>query len=183
MVLRYWSDLHLGHQNVYKFTASADPSKLMRDFTSMEECEQLMVDNYNRVVEADDIVYFLGDVWFDKKHAKLLTKMKKGSKRLVLGNHDNKGDVTQYREYFDKVHGALYFNKVKAIGTHIPVHHKFLGERYDGTVRFTHNVHGHTHDSFIKLENGQRDPRYLNCSVEAVNYTPATWEELLQYAV
>lgn len=181
--IRFISDLHLGHKNIYKFTSSVDSTRPMREFNEMEECERVMVENYNRVVGDGDIVYFLGDIWFDKKHADVLTQMKKGSKRLVLGNHDNKGDIANYRKYFDKVHGVLYLNKLKAIASHMPVHPRFLGyEEYSGTCRFTHNIHGHTHDHYVMLEgrggNNIRDTRFINVSVEVLDYTPRSAEEL-----
>jgi len=106
--------------------------------------------------------------------------MKKGSKRLIMGNHDNKGDVAAYREYFDKVHGVLYLNKIKAMGSHVPVHPRFLcKDEYADQVRFLYNIHGHTHDNFVMKADGTKDGRYLNCSVEVVNYMPVTLEELI----
>jgi calcineurin-like phosphoesterase family protein len=181
--IRFISDLHLGHKNIYKFTSSVDPSRCMREFDSMEECEKVMVENYNKVVRDEDIVYFLGDIWFDLKHADVLRLMKKGSKRLVMGNHDNKRDVTNYRKYFDKVHGVLYLNKLKAIVSHIPIHPTFLKhEEYSGTSRFNYNIHGHCHDSYVMTQGrgGKliKDFRYINVSVEAINYTPISVEEL-----
>ena len=177
--IRFISDLHLGHKNIYKFTSSVNSTRPMREFDDMYECEKYMVDNYNRVVKDGDIVYFLGDIWFDKKRANVLTHMKKGSKRLVMGNHDNKGDVAFYRKYFDKVHGVLYLNKMKAIASHMPVHPRFLGyEEYSSNCRFTHNIHGHTHDHVVLDNAGLADKRYINVSVEVVDYTPRSAEEL-----
>lgn len=179
----FWSDLHLGHKNIYKFSSSVDPTRRMREFESMEQCEQYMVDNYNRVVKDNDIVYFLGDIWFDKSHTNVLKLMKKGSKRLVLGNHDNKGDIVFYRNYFDKIHGVFYLNKMRAIASHIPVHPRFLEpEEYSGNYRFSYNVHGHTHDSHVMCQGREgtkiKDYRYINVSVEVLDYTPISAEEL-----
>ena len=176
----FWSDLHLGHKNIYKFKSSVNEGERMRPF-SLEECEELMVDNYNRTVKNGDIVYFLGDIWFDKNHAQILHRMKKGSKRLVMGNHDRKSDVIKYRDYFQKVYGALYLNKLKAMGCHFPVHPGLLSDNEnDENARFIYNIHGHTHEHFIRHENGTIDKRYLNCSVEVVNYTPVTIEQLIE---
>lgn len=176
-IIRYWSDLHLGHDNAYKFASYRNPKERMREFKCRAECEELMIKNYNEIVKTNDIVYFLGDICFNKDSLKLLKRMQKGSKRLIMGNHDNKEDVKTYREYFDKIYGVLYFNKIKAIGSHVPLHPKIFNKS-NGESRFLYNIHGHTHDSFVINEKREKDIRYLNCSVEVVNYKPVTLEEL-----
>ena len=176
----FWGDLHIGHQNAYKFP-SKDGDRQMRPFNSLEDCELLMVENYNKIVKDDDVVYFLGDIILDKKRSDVLSFMKKGAKHLILGNHDNKGDVAYYRNYFDKVYGVLYLPKLRSILSHIPVHSSFLGPQdYLGNeVRFEYNIHGHLHDNHIMLSNSKiKDQKYLNTCVEVVDYKPVTFEEL-----
>jgi calcineurin-like phosphoesterase family protein len=178
----FWGDQHFRHSNAYKFP-SKDGDRKMRPFNTMEECELLMVENYNKIVKDDDIVYFLGDVILDKKGAQILSFMKKGAKHLILGNHDNKGDVSFYRQYFDKIYGVLYLPKLKSILSHVPVHNSFLGPQdyLEGEVRFEYNVHGHCHDNHILLSNSSiKDSRYLNTCVEVVDYKPVTFEQLIE---
>jgi len=175
----FWGDLHLGHSNAYKFP-SADGDRNMRSFSSMYACEKVMVDNYNSIVKDNDIVYFLGDVWLDKKRGpQILKYMKKGSKHLIMGNHDNKSDINTYIECFDKIYGVLYLPKIKCILSHVPIHPSFLGPQIhlEGKVRFDYNIAGHTHDYHIKKEH-KKDMRYLNSCVEIVNYRPVTFEQL-----
>jgi calcineurin-like phosphoesterase family protein len=174
----FWADNHIGHTNVYNFIGK--DSERMRPFRNMYECEKVMVDNYNAIVKDDDIVYFLGDVLLDKSRAFILSDMKKGSKHLILGNHDNKEDVSFYRQYFDKIYGVLYKPKIKCILSHIPVHPYFLGpQKYlNNAVRFEYNIQGHTHDSHVLENTGRKDLRYLNCCVETTNYKPVILEEL-----
>lgn len=175
----YWSDLHIGHLKAYSFD-SRDGDRKMRPFTDMYECEALMVANYNKYVNDNDVVYFLGDILLDKSRAQVLSFMKKGAKHLVLGNHDNKGDVSFYRQYFDKIYGVLYRPKIKSILSHVPVHSYLLGpqEYLYGATRFDYNIHGHLHDNQVKLPDGSKDYKYLNCCVEVTNYKPVTFEEL-----
>jgi calcineurin-like phosphoesterase family protein len=174
----FWADAHIGHKNAYNFVDK--DNNPMRPFKDMYECEKLMVDNYNLIVNDNDIVYFLGDILLDKARAEVLSFMKKGSKHLVLGNHDNKGDVTFYRQYFDKIYGVLYQPKLKSILSHMPVHPYLLGpQKYlNGETRFEYSIHGHLHDSHVLNTDGTKDKRYLNCCVEIVGYKPVTFEEL-----
>lgn len=45
------ADLHLGHENVAKW----------RGFQSIEEHDQLIIDNWNKTVNPTDTVWILGD--------------------------------------------------------------------------------------------------------------------------
>lgn len=172
------SDLHLGHKNIYNMPFPASNGRgRMREFNNFEECESYLVQQYNNVVEPNDKVYFLGDIFFNKERAELILPQLKGNKFLVMGNHDNKGDVSFYRQFFQKVHGVLYMKKQKCIVSHMPVHPYLLGETEFGR-RFEYNIHGHTHDHYV-MNGSKRDPQYLNCSVEAVNYIPRTLDELI----
>lgn len=175
----FWSDHHISHTRAYYFD-SADGDRKMRPFKDMYECEKLMIENYNSCVNDNDVVYFLGDVLFDKKRAEVLSLMKKGAKHLVLGNHDNKGDISFYRQYFDKIYGLLYKPKIKSILSHVPVHPYFLGPQdyLKGETRFNYCIHGHTHDNHVLTYKESKDYRYLNCCVEVTNYKPVTFEEL-----
>jgi len=180
----FWSDQHLGHKRMYSqpFTASDNSNKPMRDFPSQEECEEYMINQYNKVVKADDKVYFLGDVVMNKKSLPILQRMKKGNKYLILGNHDDKCCITTYKKYFDKIYGCTYLNKFKVVISHFPCNDKMLRKSYESEPRFLWNIHGHTHDNYVTCTNDygttKVDDRYINVCVEAVNYRPISAEEL-----
>lgn len=180
----FWSDHHFGHRRMYEepFKASGDHSKPMRDFPSQEECEEYMIAQYNQIITDNDKVYFLGDVVMDKKGLPMLNRMKKGHKYLILGNHDDRTCITNYKPYFNKIYGCKYLNKFKVVMSHFPCHERMLRRSEWGEPRFLWNLHGHTHDSYVmyKDEKGRElfDDRYINVSVEAVNYRPTSAEEL-----
>ena len=50
----FTSDLHFGHKNLLKFTKP-------RPFTTIEEHDQTIIDNWNSVVNQDDTVYVRND--------------------------------------------------------------------------------------------------------------------------
>ena len=58
----FWSDLHLGHENMYRFV-NWDGSKVRPwEPEQMQEAEELMLQEYNKVVKPEDTCYWLGDV-------------------------------------------------------------------------------------------------------------------------
>lgn len=131
---------------------------LIRGFTTVEEHDEALIDNWNKIVRKNDIIYHLGDVCFGG-HEKLARL--KGYKKLILGNHDNEKKLIPY---FNRFYGALAFHTW--VLTHIPVHPRQLEHR------FSHNIHGHLHTNNID------DKQYVNVSAEQINLTPIALEEL-----
>jgi calcineurin-like phosphoesterase family protein len=85
------SDTHLGHENILKFTDSAT-GNLMRGhlFDNVDQMDEYMLEKWNSVVKPGDIVYHLGDVFMgDKDRFKRQWPKFNGSKRLIVGNHDD----------------------------------------------------------------------------------------------
>ena len=149
------SDTHFGHANIIEYCD--------RPFSSVDEMNHVLVENWNKVVQDEDIVYHLGDVYF-KNHSMLSAL--KGRKRLILGNHDN-GLDQNLRNVFQKIMVWRMFPEFGLLLTHVPVHQNSLSEKCPV------NVHGHIH-------NNERDygKQYKNVSVEVINYTPINIEEL-----
>ena len=156
------SDTHFGHDNILKFLK--EDKSHVREFASTEEMNERMVENWNSVVKDGDIVYHLGDVYFGQGHS-VLPRLK-GSKRLVLGNHDN-GKSEHILKHFQKVMVWRMFPEFDCLLSHVPVHDSAL-------YKVKYNLHGHVH------HNSLQDPRYVNCCVEVRDYKPIAIEEILQ---
>lgn len=150
-------DTHFGHKNVLQF------EKDRRPFFSIEEHDEALVSNWNRVVRKHDTIIHLGDVLFGKKSFEILSRLN-GTKKLVLGNHDQYPTV-DYLKYFNKVYGSyLYENHIL---THVPVHPCEF-------PRFRFNIHGHRHSLTIN------DLRYINVSADATGLTPVRLKDVIE---
>lgn len=164
------SDTHFGHAKSLTFFKS-DGSKL-RDFAHVDEMDEYMIRKWNETIRPQDKVYHLGDVLLDKKKFYLLGRLN-GHKRLVRGNHDIH-PTSMYLEYFEEIHGCRVFagmpSKMRIAATHVPIHPQ-------AGSRWTLNVHGHLHSNTIP------DKRYFNVSVENINYTPVSMDELIDYCL
>ena len=162
------SDHHFGHANILTFTDS-DGSRV-REFDSVEQMDETMVENHNRVVSKSDKVYFLGDVAFSKKNLAIVARLN-GEKVLIKGNHDQE-NLSEYQKYFKDVRGTHQFSGL--LFSHIPVHPESLG-------RWSANIHGHLHTNEVMLRGFnnkpvEADPRYLSVCMERIAYTPITLE-------
>lgn len=158
------SDTHFSHSNILKFKRT-DGTPL-REFSSVEEMDTTIINNWNSVVNDEDRIYHLGDVVMNYKFLPILYRLK-GRKCLIKGNHDT-AKLSQYHQYFDDVRAyVVKKNKHggKVILSHVPVHPDCIGP--NGI-----NIHGHLHSNLVMLPNGQIDKRYVNVSVEQIKYTP-----------
>jgi calcineurin-like phosphoesterase family protein len=153
------SDTHFGHANILNFLRP-DGSHLRR-FSSVAEMDEHIISKWNAVVRPFDKVYHLGDVSMLKAGIATVARCN-GQKRLLRGNHDTYR-TEEYLKYFEEIYATRVLDEI--IFSHIPIHPKSLG-------RFRANVHGHIHAS------PAYGAGYFDVSVEAVDYTPLSLEEL-----
>lgn len=162
------SDTHFGHEKILTFFHE-DGSRL-RDFDSLEDMHEVMIESWNSVVRPQDRVYVLGDAVINKERGFPALARCNGHKRLVAGNHDP-FNTEEYLEHFEKIYGVRVMRG--AVLTHVPIHPSSLNDR-----SWRVNVHGHLHKYHVKDENGDPDPRYINVSCERLDYVPISIEEL-----
>lgn len=161
------SDTHFSHNNILKFTG--DDDKLIRpEFSSVEEMDEIMIQNWNDTIKENDIVYHNGDVIFNNQvdSDKLLSRLN-GKKRLILGNHDILHQNKSLLKHFKKINMWRYFHEFDFILSHVPMHVSSFD--YKKSV----NVHGHIHE-----KNSPKGP-YINVCVEKINYSPVNIEDLM----
>jgi len=173
------SDTHLGHQNILKFTDGAT-GNLVRGhlFDNIDQMDEYMLEKWNSVVKPGDIVYHLGDVFMGcKDRFKRQWPKFNGSKRLIVGNHDDIPFLSS-GGFFKKVQMWRMFPEFGLMFSHVPLHESNLlrlkekGGKWPEDTESLLNVHGHIH------QNPSPDGPYRNVSVEAVDYTPVNIEEL-----
>lgn len=153
------SDTHFGHANILTFKKqNGDP---LRSFHNIVEHDEHLIEQWNKTVSPNDKVYHLGDVGFKNfTNLSLILNRLNGTKVLIKGNHDN-FKLSQYQQHFKDVRASHTLDKF--VLTHIPIHPESVG-------RWKANIHGHLHD------NSLNDSRYINISVEKINYTPIDFE-------
>ncbi len=153
------SDTHFGHASILTF--KREDGSPLRDFKDVNHMDETMIERWNSVVRPQDKVYHLGDVAMNPKFIPLVGRCN-GHKRLILGNHDH-GKVKQlYTPYFEAIYSLRLLDRM--MFTHVPVHPDSIGKSIA-------NIHGHTHGKDM-------GKRYFDVSVEAIDYTPISLEDL-----
>lgn len=154
--VRFCSDPHFYHENMAK----------RRGFKDANEMNEHIIKCWNSVVNTKDVTYILGDITMEKANYEILNRLK-GVKHVILGNHDEGQHAKILQKYVNKIAGMVNYKK-DYILTHCPIHPNELN------YRFSYNIHGHVH------ENTLDDSRYINVSMEVIDYTPKRLEELIK---
>lgn len=169
------SDHHIDHAKILTF--KQDDGSMLRDFSNLEEMQETIIERHNALVHPKDRVYFLGDVAMKWRGLEILKRMN-GRKVLLKGNHDIE-QLKKYIPYFEDVRAYKIFPREKIVVSHIPIHPQSL-------ERWKLNAHGHLHGNLITKRKflffKEPDPRYLNLSMEQINYTPVSLDYLIDYA-
>lgn len=167
------SDTHFNHANILTFTDFA--GNKVREFDSVEEMNEIMIQRWNENVKICDKIYHLGDVFFGPKSwIEQNWHRLNGKKRLIVGNHDNVPYIVEKR-MFEKVDMWRMFSEFNLLLTHVPVHASVLGERRFKGSPMT-NVHGHIHS------NAAPEGQYRCVCVEQTDYRPVNIEVLRDQA-
>lgn len=155
------ADTHFGHENIIKYCN--------RPFKSTTEMNRVLIDNWNRTVKDEDIVWMLGDFAFGSKdYIKSITSQLNGRKKLILGNHD-RHKIPFYEECgFNFVSRYPILVDKTIILSHAPI--EFLNENCP-----FFNIHGHVHDNPAFSDISKTS---ACVSVERINYKPIEFEEL-----
>lgn len=166
------SDTHFGHANMLTFI-NYDGTR-MRPFDSVEEVDELMIENWNKMVKPTDKVYHLGDCFYKSSNPDQIMSRLNGQKVLCRGNHDRR-EAQWYLKYFKDVRATFHIDGNYLLG-HFPIHP-------DSKGRFVRQLHGHIHAQEVMKQvwyptgNGvEPDPWYRNCCVEVNNYSPIPFE-------
>ena len=168
------SDTHFGHANMLNFTNYS--GERMRPFNSIEELDELMIENWNKMVGPNDRIYHLGDVVYKCGNRDQIMSRLNGKKVLVKGNHD-RDQLGWYKKYFEDIRGTFHIDGNYLL-SHFPIHP-------DSKGRFVRNLHGHIHaQTVMKWEYSiidgcdirVPDLWYRNCCVEVNNYSPIPFE-------
>ena len=166
------SDTHFGHQPEFLWKP--------RGFSSVEEMDEAIIENWNKVVKPEDMVIHLGDVMLnDSAHGLACFKRLNGQISITWGNHDS--DIRK------KLLGSLpnvialgyahqfKYNKLSIYMSHYPT----LTSNYDQKHFSEHvlSLHGHVHSRKPWID--PRNPFMYDVGMDAHNCTPVHIDEVI----
>jgi calcineurin-like phosphoesterase family protein len=156
------SDTHFFHENIGKYC------------NRPENWQDLIIENWNRLISPDENVLHLGDYCFGSKDAvQHMTNILQGRLFLIRGNHDRRG-----KAFF------------QGLGIRL-IPDPFFVEYGDQCILFSHrpiiplpegciNLHGHIHNNILPPEESQLGENHINMSVEVREYRPWRLQDILK---
>jgi len=157
-MIYFTSDTHFGDDrlNLYGRDLVCNDSK---------EMDQLIIDNWNKVITTEDTVYHLGDVAMSEEALRENLPKLNGKKILIKGNYDDKISDDVLNEYFDDVyenfkltHGNVLF---------------FLNHYPTKGDDMMFNIVGHIHGLWKVQRN------MINVGCDAWHFMPITIEQIM----
>lgn len=133
------SDLHFGHRNIIKYNPKT------RKFADTNEMDNFMINEWNLLINPEDLVYILGDFAFHKPPAatSILHRLN-GRKVLITGNHDYDMKLIKHQPFVDCFEEITYYKEIKYNGHKICMMHYPIAEWHHcnyGSIM----LHGHLH--------------------------------------
>ena len=157
------------HKNILKLCE--------RNFESIEQMEQALIENWNNKVKEKDDIYILGDFGFFKNPDEVNDVLSKlnGKKHLIIGNHDNYLKQGRDKLNFESIDN---YKKLKHEGMEFILSHYPIFE-WDGFFRNSVMLHGHIHSGTKGKEQLKFLGRIYDVGVDANNMTPVSIKEII----
>ena len=152
------ADTHFGEEEIFRM------SRENYRFRTCEIKDRILIENWNRVVQSEDIVYILGD-FGNPSVAKDLN----GNKQLIKGNHDTYKEE-DYLTYFRRTYDTKILYNDFFVLSHEPI---FIPDFHSPFA----NLFGHVHNNPIYKT---VSPRSYCVSACRINYIPISYEEILK---
>lgn len=175
----YIADWHYSHANCIAFDN--------RPFKNVDEMNAALIERWNKVVSAEDIVYVLGDMfWCKTSEAISVLDKLNGQKFLIKGNHDRCNDST-FAKKFVKIADYLEIDddNRKVVLCHYPIpcfkNHFYGWYHLYGHVHTSFEYNMMEHDKYLMKELYGKQCNMFNVGamVPYMNYTPRTLDEIL----
>ena len=174
--LFFTSDTHFNHKKILDFTK--------RPYSSIEEHDEALIENWNSVVGLNDTVFHLGDFCFgNPSKVEEIAKRLNGHIILIRGNHDDKNLQKSLWGLFEDV---LYQARISVDGRSVYLNHfPFLcfahGDPKIYKDAYHYNLFGHVHSGTKSTSSDVSRLRYLyptqyDVGVDNNNMTPVSWE-------
>lgn len=160
MMVWFTADQHFFHEAAIMFKG--------REFSTLDEMHECIIERWNLVVLPKDTVYVLGDFCFgtDAKKLKSVVSRLNGNKVLIRGNHDTFPPKQYLYCGFSKCYDVPILLANDLLLSHEPV----LGISGDGL----YNIHGHTHGREFLLQT----PKHFCVSIECTEMRPISLTEI-----
>lgn len=162
MNIWFTSDNHFSHKNIHKFCPATRPHQ------NVNEMDNAMIHRWNQMVQPEDTVWMLGDVFFcQEHHAISIMRRLNGRKNLVYGNHDQ--TIRKSRDVQNEFESIQEYKELNIDGEKLCLFHYPIYEWnkiHHGAI----HLHGHIHERLSGIPG-----RILNVCVDSPTFSDGNY--------
>lgn len=167
----FLSDTHFNHLRVINYSA--------RPYSSVEEMNEALIQNWNKMASPNDTVYHLGDFSFMKpQDSSKLIKRLRGKIHLILGNHDK--DINKIvNDVGNSCFASIqHYKEVKINNLLFVLFHygqRVWNKSHYGSI----HLYGHSHGKLPPY--GKSVDVGVDCKEITSEYRPVHLDEIISY--
>lgn len=174
--LFFTADTHFFHKNIIEYCE--------RPFENVFEMNKILIEEWNRVVPKDGVVFHLGDVAMTGTPKNLDTILGKlnGTKILVEGNHEKAALGKEYlRSYWYEIcdiaeievkDEEITYGKQHIVMCHYPM------LTWNGSHRGSWQLFGHVHGGLSNKGVMKHSPTQMDVGVDTHAFRPYSYQEV-----
>ena len=140
-----------------------------RPFATIDEHDRALIEAWNSVVTPGDTVWHLGDFGSDRPDPKAMRRIfsqLRGSKHLILGNHDQAASVRELGWSSVRDYAEIAIDKQRLVLSHYPM------RVWNGMRRGGVQLYGHCH---ARLPGNRQS---IDIGVDVMGWAPVTWPQI-----
>lgn len=186
----FTSDTHYNHKNIVAGTAEWEDKSRCRNFATLQEHNDTLVENFNKVVKAEDVLYHLGDWSFGGFNAITDFRNRLNCKtiHLIYGNHDH--HIERNKEGVQSLFASVqYVKELHHKGNVIILSH-YAHRVWNHSHKGSWMLYGHSHGTLDKARPEFANPTWIgdqyfiknyktmDVGVDTNNLVPYSYDEL-----
>lgn len=164
----FWTaDLHFNHLRANELCR--------RPFKDVEEMNETLITNFNKILKKEDTLWVIGDFCMGKDAAinalEFRQRLNAGIVNLITGNHDYKGHreyktIKYFPETFDAVYEYGKYIKIASVGIFMS---HWAGRTWPEQGHQSWNLYGHSHASLPDDQNALAIDVGVDCFQDGIH--------------
>lgn len=165
----FTADCHYNHRNIVKGCTNWSNNEACRDFATVEDMNNTIIENFNYTIEKHDTLYILGDVGFKSEDIQeFMSRLNCKNVHLIYGNHDKEIRKSQKLQSLFKSVGDIKEIRIegqKIVMCHYPMR-RWNQSHFSSSIHLYGHTHGHlqcTNRAMdVGLDTNEYNPYSLN---------------------
>jgi len=157
----FTSDTHFHHKNIVRGTAEWEDKSACRPFETLEEHDDRLVENFNKLIMSNDTIYHDGD-WsfggFDQIE-EFWQRLNCKNIHLILGNHDH--HIERNRDNIQRLFKSVqHYKEIRIHGVDIILCH-YAMRVWNKSHKGSWMLYGHSHGTLDEMTPHIANPTWI----------------------